>query len=619
MESIHASAARATGRDGVRTSHIGWSSLRNPGYTRSAAAPRRVTLGSCTRTGMSLRALAAFAHLVLASTALAQNATPAPGNVLKDLERSLPTQPITSPEGVQIEIPNAPMLRSESVDERIMVRGYRISGNTAFDSPTLQALIAERTGDMSLAELSAVAEELTLYYRSHGYPLARAYLPQQEIEEGIVTIAVLEGRFDRIEVNNTARLSDRRVARTLQSAMCAAGERCEGALIARRPLERGLMLLDDMPGAQAAARLSPGATVGTSTLTVDASADRLVSGSAQLDNAGSYYSGVARALGGLWIDNPFGFGDQITAQAGASAVHGHLYYGALGYGVPLGYAGTRLAMRGSYLQYDLGDRYESLDAHGTVRSADISLVHPVIRSRAANLVGGLAYGERRFHDHIDIVSVSSKRRIQDRGEASFSADWRDELFAAPGLNTLSVIYTTGRLQLDSEIATFDAVSARSAGRYEKWGAAYSRLQSITGRTRLYLRAVVQLASDNLDSYEKFALGGPDSVRAYPPGETLADEAQLYSIELRQRFGVGSTAQGFEAMLFYDWARGRLNAAPWDPDVPNRSKLSGVGLGISYAFTERMTLSSTLAFRGDREMTAAPNHSYYYSLTLRAAL
>ncbi len=312
-------------------------------------------------------------------------------------------------------------------------------------------------------------------------------------------------------------------------------------------------------------------------------------------------------------------GDQITAQAGASAVHGNLYYGALGYGVPLGYGGTRFGVRGSYLDYELGDRYASLDAHGTVRSTDVSLFHPFVRGRTANLIGSVAYGERRFHDSMDAVSVSTKRRIRDRGEASVSADLRDEWFAAPGLNTLSVIYTTGRLALDEQIAPFDALTARSAGRYEKWGATYSRLQPITGRTRLLVRAAAQFTSDNLDSYEKFALGGPDSVRAYPPGETLADEALLGSVELRRGFDLGGTVQTLEAMLFYDWARGRRNAAPWEADVQNRATLSGIGLGISCALSERITLSSTLAFRRDEEMTAAPDRSYYYGLSLRAGL
>jgi hemolysin activation/secretion protein len=567
---------------------------------------------------MTMRALAALACLAVVSSSFAQSAAPAPGNILNDLERSLPSQPITSPEGVQIEIPDAPELSSATADTLITVRGYRISGNTAFETEALLALIAERTGEMSLAQLSAIADELTTHYRSHGYPLARAYLPQQEIEEGIVTLAVLEGRYDQIAANNTARVSDRRVARTLQNSMCVAGENCKGALIARRPLERGLMLLNDTPGAQAAARLSPGEAVGTSTLTVDASADPLVSGSLQLDNGGSYYSGVARALGALWVDSPFGYGDQITAQAGASTVHGQLYYAALGYGVPLGYSGTRLGVRGSYLEYELGDRYESLDAHGTVRSTDVSLFHPFIRSRTANLIGSLAYGERRFHDLMDAVDVSTKRRIRDRGEAGVSADLRDGLFAAPALNTLSVLYTTGRLQLDEQLAALDAAITRSAGRYAKWGAVYSRLQSITGRTSLYLRAAAQITSDNLDSYEKFALGGPDSVRAYPPGETLADEAVLYSVELRQGFDLGAP-RPLDAMLFYDRAHGRLSAKPWEPGVRNRETLSGVGVGISYAFTDRMLFTATLALRGDREMTAAPDHSYYYGMSLRAAL
>ncbi len=93
---------------------------------RSARAPS-------TRAAITPRALVALAHVLFATACLAQATAPAPGNVLKDLERSLPTQPITSPEGVQIEIPDAPELRPGSADEHVTVRGYRISGNTVFD------------------------------------------------------------------------------------------------------------------------------------------------------------------------------------------------------------------------------------------------------------------------------------------------------------------------------------------------------------------------------------------------------------------------------------------------------------------------------------------------------
>jgi hemolysin activation/secretion protein len=523
---------------------------------------------------------------------------------------------MTAPDGARIEMPDAMAESSASSNERVTVRGYRITGNSAVNSDSLLALTDNHTGELSLAELHAVAHTVTAHYRAHGYPLARAYLPKQEIKDGLVTIAVLEGRYDQIATHNAARISDERAARTLRSAICSDSEQCDGTLINRKPLERGLMLLNDTPGAQAAARLSPGTSVGTSTLSVDASADPLLSGAVQLDNAGNYYSGVARAVGTLWINSPARIGDQITVQGVASAIHGDLYYGALGYGVPLGYSGLRFSVRGSYLNYDLGDRYRSLDAHGTVTSGDAGLFYPFVRSRAANLTGNISFGERRFHDYADAIEVENERRITGRTDIGLNGDFHDYLFGAAALNTASLVYTTGEVELDALLGFFDALTARSAGHYQKWGASYSRLQSIVGRTNLFLRVAIQDTSENLDSYEKFALGGTDSVRAYPPGEMLADTAVLYTVELRHGFDI-AWVRALEGVLFYDRARGDLNGEPWARG-PNRVTLSGAGAGLNYAPTERMTLRSSLAFRGDRRATAAPDSSYQYNLSLSMA-
>lgn len=213
-------------------------------------------------TGSTMRAFAMLVFIFAGSASFAQVAAPTPGSILKDLERHLPTQPLTAPDGARIDMPEAPALNVASSNIRVTVRSYRFTGNTAYDQNTLQPLVTDRTGDLSLAELNAVADKVTAYYRAHGYPLAQAYLPQQEIQDGMITIAVLEGRYDRIATQNTARISDRRVSRTLQSAMCKAGEHCEGALIDRKPLERGLMLLNDTPGAQAFSTRNAGTNLG---------------------------------------------------------------------------------------------------------------------------------------------------------------------------------------------------------------------------------------------------------------------------------------------------------------------------------------------------------------------
>lgn len=194
---------------------------------------------------------------------------------------------------------------------------------------------------------------------------------------------------------------------------------------------------------------------------------------------------------------------------------------------------------------------------------------------------------------------------------------RDTLFGMPALNTLSVLYTQGKLELKDPLTRLvDSITARSAGNYDKWMLSYARLQLLTQRSSLYLRLAVQGTGDNLDSYEKFALGGPNSVRAYRPGETLVDEAVLYSVEWRQQIPV-AWGHGLEGILFYDRARGHRNAVPWT-NAPNRVTLDGFGVGLNYGLTRQLMLRATLAFRGDRKMTAAPDDHYHFSLSLNKA-
>jgi hemolysin activation/secretion protein len=392
----------------------------------ASSSPRKVPARSSSAAHLSIIGLSIAAGVMLlgvaGTAALAQAPPPQAGGILREVERSLPTRQITAPDGARIEMPDAPALTSVPDTASVSVRSYRITGNTVFDEGTLRGAIADRLGNLSLLQLRSAADELALYYRERGYLLARAYLPEQQIDDGVVTIAVLEGRYDDIATVGQARLSDQRVQRTLTRAMCAEDD-CSGALISRQPLERGLLLLNDTPGAQAAARLSPGEFTGSSTLSAQVNADRLLSGYTQFDNGGSYYSGVTRLLGTLWLNSPAGIGDQLTLQGMAAGHHGELGYATVGYGVPLGYRGTRLAIRGSSLRYELGEQYEILNAHGIVRSADIALFHPFARSLGKNLYGSLTYGNRGFHDEAETVGVDTRRRISDRVELAVNGDF----------------------------------------------------------------------------------------------------------------------------------------------------------------------------------------------------
>ena len=83
----------------------------------------------------------------------------------------------------------------------------RITGAQTQSTERLQALLADAVGkDLDLAGLQALAERITVHYRAQGYAVARAWLPAQEVRDGEVEIAVVEGRLDRLAVNVTGGL-----------------------------------------------------------------------------------------------------------------------------------------------------------------------------------------------------------------------------------------------------------------------------------------------------------------------------------------------------------------------------------------------------------------------------
>lgn len=88
-----------------------------------------------------------------------------------------------------------------------------------------------------------------------------------------------------------------------------------------------------------------------------------------------------------------------------------------------------------------------------------------------------------------------------------------------------------------------------------------------------VRYANQQASKNLDSSEKFSVGGIYGVRAYPSGQGVGDRGWLSQVELRQKIG---DVTGF---VFYDQGAVAVNVNAWSGATALREKVVGSGLGI----------------------------------------
>ncbi len=538
----------------------------------------------------------ALALLATSQVAYAQQQRPGAGTQLQQI----PLPPPAQPTELELEIERPPAPVDTSPGTAIPVTALRLTGQTVFSESTLTTATGFVPGsEVTLAQLRGYAAQIASYYHARGYFLAQAYLPQQAIEGGVVTIAVIEGRYGEINLRNEARIAPG-VPGGILSGLNS------GELVLNAPLERRLLLLSDLPGVRTKATLAPGAEVGTSDLIVDVTPGRLISGYVEADNAGSRFTGRYRAGGGININNPAGLGDQLSLRLLASDQG--LAYGRAAYSLPAG--DGRVGVSYAHLRYTLGREFEALDGSGTADIVSAFGSYPVIRSRRANLNALAAFDYKFLRDEIGVVDSVSRKRLP-AVTVGLAGDSRDD-FGGGGSNVFSVGWTSGQLDIrDPAERAIDAATARSDGGFNKLQAGIARLQSVAGPLSVYAGVRGQLAFDNLDSSEKIQLGGAYGVRAYPEGEAFGDSGYIATAEARLALGslLGETLPGqFELATFVETGAVRFAQDPWFVG-DNHTRRSGYGAALTWMGPDGLMLKGTYARRlGDVPVTSGPDSS-----------
>jgi hemolysin activation/secretion protein len=544
---------------------------------------------------MSPQIFIPFALLALAQASLAQQ-PPSAGGQMQQIP-SVPVAPRAAPE-IRIEQQAAPPAAGADL-VKINVRALRVTGSHVYSEPELIDLTGFRPGsELSLSDLRAMADRITAHYRAHGYFVALAWLPAQEVKDNLVTISVSEGQYREVSVRNSSNLSDRLVRSDLEGLN-------SGDPVLLEPLENRLLLLSDLPGVNVRSTLVPGTTVGTSDLIVDVTPGQRISGSVDFDNAGNPYTGEWRVGATVNVNNPLGLGDVASLRLLTSGEG--LKYARASYQLQVGRGTVGVAY--SRLDYRLGKEFESLGAHGTTDIASVFGRYPLIRSRNNNLYAQLEYDAKKFQDRIDAVpSVTDKKaRVL---MASLYGDHTDNL-GGGGLTAYSVTGSTGTIDIQTaEARTADASSARSNGHFNKLAFNASRSQNLSGPFSLYAGISGQVASKNLDVSEKMELGGMNGVRAYPEGEAYADEGYLLTIEGRMQLPMFSDRMPgrLQLVAFVDGGSVRTNRNPWTAG-DNRRTLSGAGVGLVWSDPGNFMVRTYYARKlGNEKATSSPDKS-----------
>lgn len=477
----------------------------------------------------------------------------------------------------------------------VEVKGIQFQGALALsEAELIQASGFVPGRSYTLDGLRALASAASAHYRSQGYFLAQAYLPAQDVTDGLVRFTVVEGQYGKIALRNRSGLSDAVADRLLD------GLRGSQA-VSQAALERRLLVLSDLPGVQVKSVLTPGSAFGTTDLLVDIQPGQAVSGSVEADNQGNSYTGTNRIGASVSLHEPTGHGDVATARVLTSGEG--LSYGRVSYQALVGWVNVGVAY--THLLYRLGGDFAATQSSGSARIASLSAAYPLIRSRTHNLSAQWSLDNKTFSDRSDAGSPSGSDKGAQVHAIGLKGDFRD----AAGSGGYALTWNHGSISLHDPVALLiDNATVQSQGGFDKLTYAWNRQLSLAAETDLAVGVNGQWASRNLDASEKFSLGGPGGVRAYPSGEATGDEGVLLTLETRTAAPfLGSYLPGqWQWIAFVDAGVTRLNKNPWDNLAPtNHRTLTGAGFGLVYAGTGNWMLRAHYAFKlGSEAATSA---------------
>lgn len=533
---------------------------------------------------VSQAALYALSALVAALSTVSHvgaQSPPSAGSLQQQIDRELQG----GPQRLPVQPSAKPMPELAPVGQTVTVRAFRFTGNTLLSTEELGAAVSHLLNrPLDFARLQSSVASVIDAYREKGW-VVRAYLPEQDIDKGEVTIAIVEAVFGQALIGGQP--SKRLQSQTVLDIF--ARQQKTGEFLNMDALERALLLADDLPGVSVMGTLTPGQKAGQTDLLVQLADEPLVSSTVSGDNGGSVSTGSLRTHAAIGLNSPSGHGD--GASLNLMSARG-TRYGRMGYSIPLGADGWRVGVNASRLDYELiSDAYRSLHASGSSSTAGLELSYPLVRSRARNLSVSVSADRKEFFNVSGGATSSAYRSAPlSIGLSASSFD----TWGAGGANALSVVLSQGRLDLTgSPTEASDAATTRSAGSYSKVRYALSRQQQVSTTVSLYAALSGQWAGKNLDSSEKFYLGGSNGVRAYPSNEGGGSVGQLLSVELRWQLPDGVNVIGF-----YDHGRVVQNVRNdfAGASAINAYALKGAGLALGWRGASGLSIQTSYARR-----------------------
>lgn len=396
--------------------------------------------------------------------------------------------------------PSVP-LDTEAIGPCFTVAEIRLEGSSVLDAKTQAMLSAPYLNScMGLPHINTLIRTISQWYLAKGYITSRAFLPEQDLASGILTLGVLEGRVEAIVVDGK---SDP-MTLTLFPGLV-------GEILNLRDLEQGVDQLSRLRSLSYQLDIQPGHQAGLSIVNLKGERAFPLQGSLEFDNSGQQSTGEEQGRLSLSADNLLSLADQWTLGASSSTdgrdAHNAASWQA-GFSLPYGYWLLDTGYQYSEYRNDLLSRGYLFESRGDTRTATGTLTRTLYRDGESKVsaVAGVTHRQSRNLIMEQLLESSSYDLSSLRLGLNFATRMDRHFFTLNPALTLG----TDWFGADSDHGRPDQWPQ---AQFEKWGLFGS--YSTAGEHLGWLSTgALQWSPDVLYSVERLSLGGEASVRGF---------------------------------------------------------------------------------------------------------
>ncbi|HFE7435026.1 TPA: ShlB/FhaC/HecB family hemolysin secretion/activation protein, partial [Salmonella enterica subsp. enterica serovar Newport] len=484
------------------------------------------------------------------------------------------TPPAPSAPSLSLPSDEKGVARAPDSDARVTLKQVSFTGDVAVRGVTqdaVQEVVSPWLNrPVSFADLQAMTDAVTQHYRNRGVLLARAILPPQTIKDGVLKIEIIPGKYDSASLSNTSALRDSQATR-MASVLAPTG-----SVVTKAALERMALVLGEVPGVDAQVALKSGSLRGTSAPDITLVPGKRFGGYVGLDNQGDPTTGRSRVMAGMYANELLGYGDQLRVDLLDAYEKSNLFNGSIDYSLLAGGYGTRVGVNYSHLNYHYNFLQQGFNGYSD--NWGLYVTHPWIRTARARVDVRAEGGQQSLTDKYPAGLYGSTgtegRKQVSLGSLSVAGSVAD---VPGGVTGFSVKGTTGNLNYRNDTARDMGFSRElgSSGHFARLNWALNHDQQVWGPFSVYTGVNGQMANHNLDSSQKYLLGGPGAVRAYDIGAGSVDNGTVATGEVRWKHDIPETGltrwlgalPSVTVAAFYDQGWG-------EQYTENRNRVSG---------------------------------------------